>query len=330
MANSKGKKEKGQNLLFQFNVFCVLFILAIISVTAVTALQQISVVTAMFCARIGLPVTDQVAAFIDGDKFEELSRTLDANDPYYEEVRRKMLALKESVDCLYLYTMAPVSEQIFNFIIDGSSPTDDVDFSHLGTPDDVSDYGAVFMRTLTTKTSQFGTLENDDVWGWLISTYTPILNSRGEAVGIIGCDFEAGAVFQELWLQILRQAILPVIIIFAGLGLYFPMIRGINKLTGDLKSERDEITAMKDNLKVGLFLMNRDYIIQPQYSKALEKVLGDASLQGKNFIDLLSNSLSEKERESLKKYFKMFQKKSFKQDMLDELNPLTEFKYIHP
>jgi two-component system chemotaxis sensor kinase CheA len=226
--------------------------------------------------------------------------------------------------------MAPVSDQIFNFIIDGSSPPEEEDFSPLGTPDDVSDYGPVFMRTLTTKSSQFGTLENDDVWGWLISTYTPILNSRGEAVGIIGCDFAAGEVFRELWLQILRQALLPVIIIFIGVGLYFPMIRGINRLTGDLKAERDEIAAMKDNLKVGLFLMNRDYIIQPQYSRALEGVLDDVNLDGRNFIDLLSDSLSEKERESLKKFFKMFQKKSIKRAMLDDLNPLTEFAYRHP
>jgi two-component system chemotaxis sensor kinase CheA len=136
-------------------------------------------------------------------------------------------------------------------------------------------------------------------------------------------------VFQILRMEILRQVILPFIIIFTAIGLYFPMIRGINRLTGDLKTERDEMAAMKDSLKTGLFLMNRDCIIQPQYSRALEPVLEESGLQGKNFIDLVSGALNQKEKDSLKKYFKIFFNNNFRQEMLEDLNPLSEFKYVH-
>jgi two-component system chemotaxis sensor kinase CheA len=96
-----------------------------------------------------------------------------------------------------------------------------------------------------------------------------------------------------------------------------------------LKAERDEISAMKDNLKVGLFLMDRQYIIQPSYSKALENVLGMSDLQGKNFISLLSSSIKAREQETLKDYFTMIFERSFDQKMLEDINPLHEFSYLH-
>jgi two-component system chemotaxis sensor kinase CheA len=182
------------------------------------------------------------------------------------------------------------------------------------------------METGSVQTGQFDYQEG---WGWLISIYAPIFNSQLEIVGIIGCDFGVLQIFQELWVQILRQIFLPLVMILAGIVLYFSMIRGINRLTGDLKAERDEIAVMKDSLRVGLFMMDRNYIIQPQYSRALETVLEESGLQGKNFVDLLSGSLNNKEQESLKKFFNIFQKNTFKQRMLDDLNPLSEFKYLH-
>jgi two-component system chemotaxis sensor kinase CheA len=101
----------------------------------------------------------------------------------------------------------------------------------------------------------------------------------------------------------------------------------LNRLTQALQTERDEITAMKDNLKVGLFLMNKDLIIQPAYSKALEDVLIATELQGRNFLDLLAMSIKAKEIETLRDYFGMIFNRSFDQAMLDDINPLRELNY---
>jgi two-component system chemotaxis sensor kinase CheA len=68
--------------------------------------------------------------------------------------------------------------------------------------------------------------------------------------------------------------------------------RWVARLTRALKSERDEIAAMKDNLKVGLFLMDKDYAIQPQFSKALSDILMEDDLGGTNFLDLLDSSVT--------------------------------------
>lgn len=102
----------------------------------------------------------------------------------------------------------------------------------------------------------------------------------------------------------------------------------VAKLTRALKAERDEIATMKDNLKTGLFLMDRDFLIQPLYSMALETVLSETDLQGKNFLDLLSSSLQQKEHETLIDYFTMVFNRSFDAQMLEDINPLHQLTYF--
>jgi two-component system chemotaxis sensor kinase CheA len=101
-------------------------------------------------------------------------------------------------------------------------------------------------------------------------------------------------------------------------------------LTSKLKEERDTITAMKDNLKVGLFLMDDKGIIQGQYSKALEDVLMDNDLEGQSFTDLLSASIKQKELETLKDYFTMVLEKTYDVQMLEDINPIYQFRFVHP
>jgi len=95
------------------------------------------------------------------------------------------------------------------------------------------------------------------------------------------------------------------------------------------KAERDEITVMKDSLKIGLFFMDKNFIIQPQYSRYLEEMLSEKDLFGKSFINLLSPSFNSNELNDIKDYFDMFFKRTLDQDMLDDINPLGEFSYVN-
>jgi two-component system chemotaxis sensor kinase CheA len=106
--------------------------------------------------------------------------------------------------------------------------------------------------------------------------------------------------------------------------------RWVKKLTSELQVERDQITVMKDNLSVGLFLMSKEFVIQGAYSKILENVLGEDELEGKKLTDLLAASVKTKERETLNDYFGMVINRSFDAKMLEDINPIAEFVYINP
>jgi two-component system chemotaxis sensor kinase CheA len=105
--------------------------------------------------------------------------------------------------------------------------------------------------------------------------------------------------------------------------------RWVKRLTGELRIERDQIAVMKDNLSAGLFLMNKDFVIQGAYSKVLETILADDELEGKKLTDLLAASVKIKERETLNDYFGMVINRSFDAKMLEDINPITEFNYVH-
>ncbi|HPC71938.1 MAG TPA: ATP-binding protein [Treponema sp.] len=102
------------------------------------------------------------------------------------------------------------------------------------------------------------------------------------------------------------------------------------QLTASLRAERDQIAAMKDNLQEALFLLDPAGIIQDQYSPILETMLGKTNLTGTAFLDLLSGSLTSKERDLLKDFFTMVIEQRFDPAMLEEINPLKEFTYLVP
>ena len=99
-------------------------------------------------------------------------------------------------------------------------------------------------------------------------------------------------------------------------------------LINSIQAQRDEIAAMRDNLKEGMFFMDRDCVIQPSYSKALEDVLSLKEIQGKNFIDLLRLSYNEKDRQTVRDYFAMFFNEEADTELLEDINPLQEFGYV--
>ena len=99
------------------------------------------------------------------------------------------------------------------------------------------------------------------------------------------------------------------------------------RLIRNIQSQRDEIAAMRDNLKEGLFLMDSEYRLQPSYSKALEDILSGTNLQGRSFTGLLSRSFKPKDITTIADYFTMIMEKSVEPEMLEEMNPLEEFLY---
>jgi two-component system chemotaxis sensor kinase CheA len=94
-------------------------------------------------------------------------------------------------------------------------------------------------------------------------------------------------------------------------------------------AERDEIAVMKDSMKIGLFFMDKNFIIQDHYSRYLEELLSDTKLFGKNLMDVIADSVNVSELEAIKDYFNMILERTYDQEMLEEINPLNELHYVN-
>ena len=99
-------------------------------------------------------------------------------------------------------------------------------------------------------------------------------------------------------------------------------------LIRNIQTQRDEIAAMRDNMKEGIFLMDREFRIQDSYSRALKDILSGKNFEGKSFVDLLNKSYNQKDLATVVDYLNMVMSESVDPDMLEEMNPLAEFSYI--
>lgn len=281
-------------LKLRFTLFFILFVVAIFSVVIAISIQQIRDATTTTSSRLGYPVARRAAALIDGDKFEQLTKTLDASDPFYEDIRQKLYAIKEETTCLYLYTMAMFPGNTHRFIIDGG-PLDDKNFSPLGAEEDISSYTDAYLLTYKTKKPQHGDMNLQDTWGWVISTYVPIFNSAGDMVGLVGCDFEAATIYSAIYERVAQQLAIAAVFIALGVFFYLHLLKALSRQNDELveMSRRSEAASQAK----GDFLANMSHEIRTP----MNAIIGMTSI-GKSSLDLAKKNYAFSKIESASKH----------------------------
>jgi len=132
----------------------------------------------------------------------------------------------------------------------------------------------------------------------------------------------------------IRIRIIGAYILIASLSVIYEWIsilkdRKEDELKTELAQERDMIQTMKDNINQGIFLMDKNLNILPQYSRTLISILSyyDSDLTGKNFLDIVQGSFDSKQLQIMKSYFAMVFSKTKTAKVLDAANPISEFEY---
>jgi len=212
------------SLRFRFAALLSVFIITLIGIMSVLGIRQMSKAVTETFALQGISIVEKAASIIDGDSFEALVKSRDSNDPFYEEIRVALLQLRDFSGCKYLYTLAPLKDNIWQIIIDGSAePDDNENFSNIGTEEDTDTYDDAFNRVLISGKTEYCNLTKQGEWGWLISFYLPLKNSAGKTVGIIACDYDGGSLHNTIIANERRQVIIGGISLPLGilLSLFF-------------------------------------------------------------------------------------------------------------
>ncbi|MDR0323132.1 MAG: methyl-accepting chemotaxis protein [Treponema sp.] len=237
------------SLRFQFIITFTIFLIVVNVITTVIGIQQLSETVIRTFADQGVLIVKGARDIVDGDSFEALAKSLDTDDPYYEEARVKLLEFKKMTNCLYLYTMAPKEGSIWQFIIDGSAEPWDEDFSAMGDEDDTDEFDDAFRVTLETGEITASGLTDQGEWGWLVTVYAPIKNSAGETVGIIACDFDGEplrkAIAEEITnkIKIFLIAVgIQVLLVLYFMHLIFSPIKKINRILKEISSGEGDLT----------------------------------------------------------------------------------------
>jgi methyl-accepting chemotaxis protein len=238
-----------KSLRFQFVGLFVLFIIVSVGASAIIGVWKLSDAVTESFSLTGVYTVEKAASLIDGNAFEALAKSLDKDDPYYEKIRVQLFQLKEISGCEYLYTMAPAKGSMWRYIIDGSAPPDDTEnFSALGDEEDTAEYDRAFIRAFYSGKTELGHLAYQEGWGWVISVYTPIVNSAGITIGLVGCDFDGNNLRKAIITEGVEQSILGVVSIAIGLILLFFFFRKIFVPLGKINVILKEISLGEGDL----------------------------------------------------------------------------------
>jgi methyl-accepting chemotaxis protein len=267
--------KKPLSLKAKFILFFFIFELVSLTLIAVMTIQETVAATSNMFSHQGVVIVEQAAKLVDGDLFERLCNTLDEEDPFYWTTHEALLNLKNNTASIYLYTMAPVSGNIYRYIIDGSSTPDDTEmFSPLGFEEDTSDYDDAFRKTWEIKQTLRSGIMDQGEWGWMFSVYTPILNSRGDMVGIVGVDFEAEQFVATLRSHTVKLIIMSIGFILIGMVLFLLFLRRIFGRLALVTHVLKEISEGEGDLTTRITVGNTDEIgIMADYvNQTLEKI----------------------------------------------------------
>ena len=277
-----------------------------------------------------------LAKIVTAEELDRFHTTEDTLDPLYDEIRKRLVQFAEDHSLVYAYFWRlydPRTNELQFIMSNDMDPqtqigpevlffeTEEMTISALAGEVGANDLGTYVLDV--------------EEWYGLISGWAPVFDADGNLHAVAAVDISDTFIF-ELRRESRNTTILLIIAIsISVISAIFNMIlyrrraMQIRKTNIELAQERDIIQAMKDNIDQGIFLMDTELKILPQYSQPLITILSyyDSELEGKNLLDILATSLDVKQLQGMKKYFGMIFSKSKIKEVLDEANPISEFEY---
>ncbi|MBO4319635.1 MAG: HAMP domain-containing protein [Treponema sp.] len=228
------------SLKTRFIIIFGFFIVLSVTIMSLVASLNIMSIGTTFANDQGRTIINKASEVVNGDEFAAFIQNPSEEDPYYETTRKRLLDIATSTNCQYLYTMIPVKGTVYRYIIDGScDPSDEENFSPLGTDEDISDYGHFPFDTQKKNCITYSNIMNVDNWGYQISVFKSIVTSSGKIVGFIGCDFDATSLVNTLRKHLFITIGLGILCLALGLLTIFcftnNLFKKIKKISGAME-----------------------------------------------------------------------------------------------
>lgn len=219
-----------KNIRVKITVFFMVMVISIAAALAYSLyLQSYKMITDR-ASEEAFRTVSQSSKYLDIEAFKTLTSPEDEASDYYIQERKNLMKIREISGAKYIFTMRKTTGGKFMYVIDGS-PSEEL--SHIGdTEESEPSYEQAWSGSPYTD-NQLNVVEG---WGIFISSYYPLTDSQGNIVGIIGADFDAESIYQEL--NRFKEISMMVLLIFTAIiflsGLIFS-----GKLSRSIKRASD-------------------------------------------------------------------------------------------
>lgn len=197
---------------------------------------------------------------IDGDKFENIAKSRNESDEYYEELRKNLIKIKEANELKYLYTVVKNNNEEFVYIVDGNEKESE-GFSKIGDVGKVEDIGEEkLLSTFDLGKDNYTDIINHGEWGYLLSGFSTIKNSKNEVVGVIAGDISANMVKGEINKFKFKIIIFSLIIIILTYSIIGVVVKKIVKPIKEVSDISDDLAKGEGDLTIRLNYKSKDEI----------------------------------------------------------------------
>jgi diguanylate cyclase (GGDEF)-like protein len=240
---SKGKKRI--STATKYLVLACTFLLAINLVLGIVLTSQSKKgMTALLQSKM-LDAANIAAASMDGDLMASISsQDAQTGSENFQKVLSSLRLFLDHMDMKYIYAVKHVSGQSFVFLAD----PDPIDPGQFGEP-------IVYTKALEKASQGIASVDENpfsDRWGKFYSAYSPVYDSEGKLVCIIGVDYDA-AWFEDM-IAMHTASILIICTLSVLIGAFIVLLisnrfqRRFRILSDELSSLSDEVNALNKEM----------------------------------------------------------------------------------
>ena len=240
------KHHKLQNtVLLSFTILAVVLVLVISLVVGDRYIKG----EMENCRTTAYAYTKSAAELIDGDKIAHYLET-EEKDEYYYEILDFLNSFRLNTDIQYYYVFVPFENDLV-YIWDANALKPDeteVDACELGYHEEYMEGGkeATFSIYKQNPPEEIE-LVNDDKYGYIASAYSPVFDSNGDPVAVVGVDVympDLQANMREFLVVVVAAIFLVVL---AAILVCFFFVK--RKIVNPINKIRDASKSMVENLE---------------------------------------------------------------------------------
>ena len=292
-------------------VCAILLVLNVI--TGVILMSQSGYTMKTLIRRHMLSVAVTASEMINGDELETITAE-DVGSDTYNRIASTLLKVKDSqndFDIKYIYIVKR-EEDHYVYLLDPD-------------PVDPAEYGDEVVNSSAQDTAWSGTAEVDsdaieDEWGCFYTAWSPVKNSDGQVVGMVGVDFAAEWYDKQISQHTVTVVIVSCLSLLATGLIMILMNWRVNKRFRELDSELSILSDSVENLTLTITTESGDDV----NASALINVESDSN---PDMIKAISNKL-HRAQEKLSNYMKFVQRQAYTDSMTGVGNKTAYLEHV--
>lgn len=226
--------------------------------------------------------------YIDGDRVLDYVET-GVQDDYYQQVQNFLNITQDQADIKYYYVFVPYEDDLV-YVWDANKREG---ARALGYHEEYMEGGKEAVEKIYKQNPPEELLRTkDDVYGYIASAFSPIFNSAGEPVAVVGVDMSMRGIERELLSFIITIVLTVIGVISVSIAVFYRLVKkrvvepinqlniATHRMVGDLQRE----TSFNIDIHTG------DEI------EELAKAFRQMDAEVRDYIDRLSEVTAEKER----------------------------------